>query len=111
MYYLFHDKVWMCFEGELPVKPEPSHYTLRANKKPLVGANYFEADERRRYDLALEKYNQAIATLKSKALVVENDDILKGMDYLSSYFMLGDIPAYEWKGKNEIHAGKIRLIP
>lgn len=60
--YLFFEKQWMCFEGELPVKPNSYDY-------PTEGWKAHEENA------AWEKYNQAIATLKSKALVVANPEI------------------------------------
>lgn len=48
----------MCFEGELPVKPQRLHYAFQF-----------------KWDNAISEYNQAIATLKSKALVVANQQI------------------------------------
>lgn len=82
IYLYHHNNQWMCFEGELPVKPNE------------VYANYYDK---------LQEYNQAIATLKSKALPVANPEILDGVvDFKTPIIVVDDWNLIKWGGTVEL---------
>ena len=83
-YIFFDSNIWKLHPGELPVKPNAGDF------------NYNKTG----YEDALEDYNQAIADIKSKALVVENPEIMElvpnGNDVWVDHILL-----HYWPGSYE----------
>lgn len=91
--YLFHESIWKCFEGELPVKPEPvEDWETKGGLKIHVGGDFG-------YSKALTKYNKKIATLKASALPVGNPEIIKVSPEELRWNLGYDF--YEWAGTIE----------
>lgn len=92
--FLFHNSQWMAFQAEiLPVKPDKKNY-------PYILWSY---------EIDMQKYNQAIADLKAKALVVGNPELIgifEGVEGMT----IPDGAFYEWPAKAEINNGEVTLI-
>lgn len=93
-YLYHHNNQWMCFEGELPVKPKQWDY--ESGGDPPMVASYLD----NHYFYALEQYEKEVATLKSKALPVANPQLINIFDNDTvNKIVMGEV--YAWPGTVE----------